>query len=145
MWQLVYKESWGPKNWCFWTVVLEKTFERPLVFLIFLKRSLVFSIRLFFSISLHCLLRKAFLSLLPILWNSAFRWIYLSFLLCLSLLFFFQLFVRPPQATIFPLRISSSWGLFYHCLLYNVTNLHPQFFRNSNRSNPLNQFVTSIA
>jgi len=30
MWQLDYKESWVPKNWCFWTVVLEKTFESPL-------------------------------------------------------------------------------------------------------------------
>ena len=26
-----HKESWGPKNWCFWTVVLEKTLESPLV------------------------------------------------------------------------------------------------------------------
>ena len=25
MWELDYKESWAPKNWCFWTVVLEKT------------------------------------------------------------------------------------------------------------------------
>ena len=30
MWELDYKESWAPKNWCFWTVVLEKTLERPL-------------------------------------------------------------------------------------------------------------------
>ena len=30
MWDLDYKESWGPKNWCFWTVVLEKTLESPL-------------------------------------------------------------------------------------------------------------------
>ena len=30
MWELDYKESWVPKNWCFWTVVLEKTFETPL-------------------------------------------------------------------------------------------------------------------
>ena len=29
-WELDYKESWAPKNWCFWTVVLEKTFESPL-------------------------------------------------------------------------------------------------------------------
>ena len=43
------------------------------------KRSLVFSILLFSSISFHCSLRKAFLSLLAILWNSAFRWVYLSF------------------------------------------------------------------
>ena len=27
MWELDYKESWEPKNWCFWTVVLEKTLE----------------------------------------------------------------------------------------------------------------------
>ena len=30
MWELDYKESWTLKNWCFWTVVLEKTFESPL-------------------------------------------------------------------------------------------------------------------
>ena len=30
MWELDYKECWVPKNWCFWTVVLEKTFESPL-------------------------------------------------------------------------------------------------------------------
>ena len=34
------------------------------------------------------------------------------FLLCLSLLFFSQLFVRPPQTTILPFCISSSWGWF---------------------------------
>ena len=30
MWELNYKESWEPKNWCLWTVVLEKTLESPL-------------------------------------------------------------------------------------------------------------------
>ena len=30
MWELDYKDSWALKNWCFWTVVLEKTFESPL-------------------------------------------------------------------------------------------------------------------
>ena len=30
MWELDHKESWAPKNWCFWTVVLEKTLESPL-------------------------------------------------------------------------------------------------------------------
>ena len=30
MWELDYKESWTPKNWCFWTVVLKKTLESPL-------------------------------------------------------------------------------------------------------------------
>ena len=30
MWNLDYKESWTPKNWCFWTVVLVKSLESPL-------------------------------------------------------------------------------------------------------------------
>ena len=30
MWELDYKEIWAPKNWCFWTVVLEKTLESTL-------------------------------------------------------------------------------------------------------------------
>ena len=30
IWELDYKESWVPKNWCFWIVVLEKTLESPL-------------------------------------------------------------------------------------------------------------------
>ena len=29
MWKLGHKESWAPKNWCFWTLVLEKTLESP--------------------------------------------------------------------------------------------------------------------
>ena len=60
----------------------------PLVSLIFLKRSLVFPI-LCFPLSLHWSLRKAFLSLLAILWNSTFRCLYLFFspLLFTSLLF----------------------------------------------------------
>ena len=73
----------------------------PLESLIFLKRSLVFPILLFSSISFHWSLRKAFLSLLASLWNSAFKWVYLSFS---------QLFVRPPQTTILPFCISFSWG-----------------------------------
>ena len=30
MWELDYKESWAPKNWCFWIVLLEKTLKSPL-------------------------------------------------------------------------------------------------------------------
>ena len=51
----------------------------PLVSLIFLNRSLVFPILLCSSISLQWSLSKAILSLLAILWNSAFKWVYLSF------------------------------------------------------------------
>ena len=50
-----------------------------------------------------------FLSLLAILSNSAFRWVYLSF----SLLFFSQLFVRPPRTTILPFCIPCSCGWFW--------------------------------
>ena len=65
---------------------------------IFLKRSLLFPILLFSSLSLHCSLKKAFLSLFALLWNSAFSWVYLS----LSPLLFFSPFlscVKPPQMT----------------------------------------------
>ena len=87
---------------------------------IFLKRSLVFPILLFSSISLHWPLRKAFLSVLAILWNSAFRWVYLSFSPLPLLLSFSQLFVRPPQTTTVHFSISFSCGWFWappslHC------------------------------
>ena len=97
----------------------------PLISLIFLKRSLVFPILLFSSISLHWSLRKSFLSLLAILWNSAFKWEYLSFS---PLLFTSLLFTAIYKAS------SDSHFAFLHfffldgldsCLLYNVTNLRP--------------------
>jgi len=50
----------------------------PLKSPIFLRRSLVFPILLYSCISLHCSLKKSFLSLLAILWNSTFSWAYLS-------------------------------------------------------------------
>ena len=61
----------------------------PLVSLIFLKRSLVFPVLLFSSISLQGSLRKPFSALLASLWNSTFKWVYLSFspLFFISLLF----------------------------------------------------------
>ena len=93
----------------------------PLVSLIFLKRSLDFPILLFSSISLHWSLRKAFLSLLAILWNSHSNGYNFPFLLCLSCLFYSQLFVRPPQTTILPFCISFSWGWSWSLhFLYNV-------------------------
>ena len=111
----------------------------PLVSLIFLMRSLDFPILLSSSISLHWSLRKALLSLLPFLWNSAFRCLYLSF----SPLFFSQLFVRPPQTAIFlflffflgmvliPVSCTMSW-----------TPIHNSSGTLSIRSNPLNLFFT---
>ena len=95
------------------------TWNVPLVSLIFLKRSLVFLILLFSSISLHWSLRKAFLSLLAILWNSAFKWVYLSFspLLFTSLLF--MVICKASSDSQF------AWDGLDHCLLYKVMNLPP--------------------
>ena len=82
----------------------------PWYLLIFLKRSLVFPSLFFPSISLHWLLRKNFLSLLAILCNSAFKWVYLSFspLPLASLLF--SAIRKPPQTAILPFCISFSLG-----------------------------------
>jgi len=51
----------------------------PLVWPVFLKWCLGFRFYCFFSISLHWSLREAFISLLALLWNSVFIWVYLSF------------------------------------------------------------------
>ena len=114
----------------------------PLVSLIFLKRSLVLPILLFSSISLHWSL-KAFFSLLAILWNSAFKWVHLSFSPLPLLLYFSQLFLSLPPKTIFSIAFLFWGDDLDHYFLYNVVNLHPLFFRHSIRSNPLNLFVTS--
>ena len=82
----------------------------PLVSLIFLKRPLVFPILLFSSISLHWSLRKAsYLSLLFFGTLHPNGYIF-PFLLCFSLLFFSQLFVRPSQIAILLFCIPFPWG-----------------------------------
>ena len=89
----------------------------PLVSLIFLKRSLVFPILLFLSILSIVHWGRFCLSLLffgTLLSNG---YIF-PFLLCLLLLFFAQLFLRPPQTTILPFCISFSWG--WSCFLSPV-------------------------
>ena len=126
-------------------IVLIFAWNVPLVSLIFLKRSLVFPILLFSFTSLRWSLRKAFLSLLALLWNSAFKRVYLffSYLPFTSLLFsaiykassdnhlaFLQFFILgmvliPASGTMSQISIHSSSGTL------------------SNRSNPLNPFVTS--
>ena len=108
------------------------------------KKSIFFPILLFCSISLHCSHKKAFLSLLAILWNSAFSWVYLSLSPCLSLFCFPQLLVKPPQTTTLPSCISFSLGWFWPLpLLYSVMNLHPYLQALlSTRSNPLNLLVS---
>ena len=111
----------------------------PLVSLIFLKRSLVFCILFFSSLSLHWWLRKAFLSLLAILWIlHSDRYIFLfSFAfsaICKassdSHFAFFHLFFLGM--TLIPVSCTMSW-----------TSIDSSSGTLSKRSNPLNLFATS--
>ena len=82
----------------------------PLVSLIFLKRSLVFPILLLSSISLHCSLRKAFLYLLAILWNSTFKWVYVSFSPLSFTSFLFTAIYKASSDNHFAFLHFLSWG-----------------------------------
>ena len=88
-----------------------------------LSNSIVF---LFFFFFLYWSLRKAFLSLQAILWTLYSDGYIFPFLLCLSLLFFSQLFVRSSQTIILPFWISSSWEWFWslpHVQCYNPPSI----------------------
>ena len=96
-----------------------------LLSLIFLKRCLGFPILLFSSISSHWSLRKAFLPLLAILWNSAFKWVYLSFSpLPFTSLLFSAIYKASSNSHFAFLHFFLRDG-FDPCLLFNVRNLHP--------------------
>jgi len=121
-----------------------KSFPRKLS-LIFLKRSLIFPILLFSCISLHFSLKKAFLSLLAILWNSAFKCVYLSFS---HLHFPFLLFTAICKVT------SDSHFAFMHFFFLELvlipvsctmsqTSIHSSSGTLSIRSSSLNLFLTS--
>ena len=99
----------------------------PFVSLILLKRSLVFPSLLFPSISLHCLLRLSYLSLLFSGTLPSVGYIF-PFLLCLLLLFFSQLFVRSPQTATLPSCISFPWGWFWSPPHVQCCKLHLWFF-----------------
>ena len=116
-----------------------------LVCLIFLKGSLVFPILLFSSISLHWSLRKAFLSLLAILWNSTFRWVYLSFspLPLASLLFSANCETSSGNHFAFLLFFFLGMVLITTSYTMSPTSVHSSPGTLSIRSNPLNLFVTS--
>ena len=115
----------------------------PLVYLIFLTRSLVFRILLFSSISLHWLLRKPFLSLLAILWNSVFRWIYLSFhpLPFTSLLFSAICKASSDNHFVFLHFFFLGMVLIISSCMTLQTSNHSSSGTLSIRSNPLNLFV----
>ena len=95
----------------------------PTVSLIFLKRSLVFPIQLFSSISFHGSLGRLFLSLLLFGTLHSNGCIF-PVLLCLLCLFFSQQFVRPLQPFCLFAFLFLGDGL-APCLLYDVTNLIP--------------------
>ena len=95
----------------------------PLVSLIFLTWFLVFPILLFPSISLYWSLMKALLSLL-VLWNSAFRWVYLSFSSLPFISLLFSTFSEDSSDKHFAfVSFLFLRDVFDHHLLYNVRNL----------------------
>ena len=96
----------------------------PLVSLIFLKISLVLPILLFSSICLHRPLRKAFLSLLAVLWDSAFRWVYLSSSALPLASLLLSAICKASLDNHFPfLHFFFLGDGLHHCLLYSITNL----------------------
>ena len=117
----------------------------PLVSLSFLRRSQIFPIPLVPSFSLHWSLRKVSLSLLAFLWNSAFKWVYLSFS---PLPFTCLLFITVCKAW------SDNHFSFLHffflgmvlitaCCTISWTTIHSSSGTLSIRSDPLDLFVTS--
>ena len=81
-WHLLLISSASVRSKHFWFlsfIVPIFAWNIPLESLIFLNRSLVFPVLLFSPISLCWSLQKVFFSVLALVWNSAFRWIYLSF------------------------------------------------------------------
>ena len=117
----------------------------PLVSLIFLKRSLVFPVLLFFVYFFALIAWKAFLSLLAILWNSAFRWLYLSFyfLLFTSLLFTALCKASPDSHFAFLHFFSMGMVLIPVSCTMSRTSFHSSSGTLSIRSRPLNLFLTS--
>ena len=80
---------------------------------VFLKRSLVFPILLFSSISLHCSFKKTLLSLLAILWNSVLSWVYLTLSPLSSFLLSSGICKVSLDNHFIPPCVSFSWGWFW--------------------------------
>ena len=114
----------------------------PLVSLIFLKRCLIFPILLLSSISLHWLLRKAFLSLLAFLWNSAFKWVYLSFSPLLFTSLHFTAICKASSESHLALLHFFFLGMVLIPISCTMT-VHSSTGTLSIRSNPFNLCVTS--
>jgi len=114
----------------------------PLVAPIFLKQSILFTILLYSSNSCSVLLWR--LSYIPLLFPGSLHSIeyIFTFLLCLSLLLFSQLFLRPPQANPFPSCICFSWGWFWWPPPLQCYK-SPSIVIQASRPNPLNPFFIS--
>ena len=115
----------------------------PLVSPIFLQRSLVFPILLFSCISLLYSLKKAFLCLFAPFWNSAFRWIYLSFSpLCFASLVFLAICkVSSDNPVAFLHFYFLGMVLIATSCTVLQTSIHSSSGTLSIKSNPLNLFV----
>ena len=119
----------------------------PLVSPVFLKRPLVSPLLLFSSVFVHCSLKKPFLSLIAVLWNSAFSWVYLSL--------FPLLFASPLSSAICKASSDDHFAflLFFFFVMvlfaasYTIlwTSIHSSSGTLCTRSNPLNLFVSSPA
>ena len=117
----------------------------PLVSLIYLKTSLVFPILLFSSISLYWSQRKAFLPLPAIPWNSAFKWVYLSFSPLLFSCLLFTAIYKASSDSHFAFLHFFSMGMVLipvSCIM-SGTSVHSSSGTLSIRSSPLNIFLTS--
>ena len=127
---------------------IEPTFawNVPLVFLILLKRSLVFPILLFSSISLHWSWRNTFLSLFAILWNSLFKWVYLSFSPLHFTSFLFTATCKASSDNHFAFLYFLFLGIILIPVSYTMSRIsvHSSSDTLSIRSNPLNLFLCSL-
>ena len=117
----------------------------PLVSLIFLTRSQVFPMLLFFSISLHWSLKKAFLSLIALLWNLAFKSVYLSFSPLLFASFLFTAIFKASSYSHFAFLHLFFLGMaliLVSCTM-SWTTIHNSSVTLSIRSSSLYLFLTS--
>ena len=117
----------------------------PLISLIFLNRSLVFPILMFNYISLHCSLKKIFLSLLALLWISAFSWACFSLPLLLFASLLSSAIYKASSNNHFALLNFFFFGMILvttSCIMLR-TSVHYSSVTLSMRSNHMNLFVTS--
>ena len=119
----------------------------PLMFPVFLKRSLIFPVLLFPSIIKHCSLKKSFLSLLDILWNSAFNWMCLSLSPFLFTSLYSSAICKASSDNRFAFLLFFSFGMVSFAASCTIlwTSVHSCSGTLLTRSSPLNLFISSTA